>query len=469
MGLAFRVFALVSALVLFQAQPAFAQTTDLPGRGVNIAWGFVYACPAVGDPTCAPNVEYSALAAYAYTDPQGNRTAFANWVRDVALPWLAADNLRFLRMFFTPGTDVGCAGCGYSGAPIESRPYLLPRGSPYLSGRSFATRSEPRLQPWVYSNLEMFFRDVAAAGMEMDLVLGWDENYAYWDEAPGEGGFVSLEALCESWQNAAEALVRSGVPVMQLEPSQEEQLFQAGVEERPVAADRRTGWIYSRVIPAGEWGSRAKAAAQAELLDRTLGPLQARFPAIAGRIFPGLELRSGQGYCNVDSFSKWGDGPWPVTDVMSYYNYVASRRALFPDRYPYLIAYPWMLNFHRYVATDVYANPLETPADVSRSFNDLYAFHSGDLTAAYTACPGNWTSPAPWKQPPLFIFGESNSSAVTSWDMLAVMTKGYLDSRLQQWPGNSYGNTILMPWFFGYGANPWDPENLTPNISQRAQ
>ncbi len=73
MGLAFRVRRFLPLLLLLGAGPLRAQTTDLPGRGVNIAWGFVYACPPDGDPTCAPNVEYSALAAYAYTDAQAGR------------------------------------------------------------------------------------------------------------------------------------------------------------------------------------------------------------------------------------------------------------------------------------------------------------------------------------------------------------------------------------------------------------
>jgi len=63
----------------------------------------------------------------------------------------------------------------------------------------------------------------------------------------------------------------------------------------------------------------------------------------------------------------------------------------------------------------------------------------------------------------LMIFGETNSDAVIDWAGLAVMTAGYQQSRMAQWLGG-YRQTILMPWFFGHGANPFDPENVVPNI-----
>lgn len=440
-----------------------AQTADVPALGVNIAWGFVFTCPA-GDPTCAPNVEYSALAAYAYTDAQGNRTRFADWVRNVALPSLRVSDLRTLRMFFSPGTDVGCTACGYTGAPIERRPYLLTRGTPYLSGRTYATRSQPYLHDWVFTNLELFFRDLADAGIQVDLVLDFDENYAYWSKGESEGEFVGFEPLYRAWEAAVAALVRSGAGILQVETRQELQLFQMGPEQHAASSERKRGWVPSRILPSRDYVVEPMGAAQAEMLDATLGPLHAKFPAIAKRIFPGLELRAGGGYCNTQTNNGWGDGPWPVTDINSYYRYVASRRAQYPA-YPFLPEYPAQINFHRYVANDLHGNVDETADNIRRSFDDLYGFSAGDAAGAFTKCDGNWVSPVPWSTSPLVVFGESNSSAAATWEGLTILTGAFRQSRLEQWAGPGFSHSLLMPWYFGFGASPWDPENTKGALS----
>lgn len=231
-------------------------------------------------------------------------------------------------------------------------------------------------------------------------------------------------------------------------------MFQTSIEHHPVSRDFTPGMIQSRVIAPGDWGDRPKAAYGVALLDATLGPLQARFPALAGRIFPGLETRGAVGACNIQTYNGWGDGPWTTTDLQSYYNYVASRG----------LTFPWMINVHRYLGLDLNSNPEETSAQVRQAFDDLYAFHAGDAQAAATRCPGNWTSPAPFASAPYLVFGETNSDAVINWSALGTVTEGYTLSRLSQWTGGAYRQTIFMPWFFGHGANPWDPENAAANI-----
>src|SRR5260221_4075374 len=245
--------------------PALLPAQDLPKLGANIGWSFVYTCP-INDANCAPYVEYAAVPAYAYTDRQGNRTSFANWVRDTALPDLKAKGMVFIRMFFSPGTDVGCQGCGFSGAAIGYRPFLLPRGNPYPRGKSFATRSQPQMQAWVYSNMKLFFQDVAAAGLEIDFSLHYDENYAYFATNPGEGGFVGYDALREAWLSAATAMVESGVSILQLEPSQEQQFFQTSVENHPFSLEFTPGMIQSRVVAPGIWGDKPKGQYGVEML-----------------------------------------------------------------------------------------------------------------------------------------------------------------------------------------------------------
>src|SRR5690349_14353503 len=79
-----------------------AQTATLPKLGANISRSFAYTCPPT-DTSCSPYVDYSGVPAYAYTDSQGQRTAFANWVRDQQLPALRAAGLSILRIFFSPG------------------------------------------------------------------------------------------------------------------------------------------------------------------------------------------------------------------------------------------------------------------------------------------------------------------------------------------------------------------------------
>jgi hypothetical protein len=138
MKLVWTAFAILCACLL---------TAQAPHLGVNISRGFAYTCPAT-DSTCSAYVDYSGIPAYAYTDAQGQRTPFANWVRDQALPPLSAAGFTTLRIFFSPGADMACDGCGYSGGSL-GRPYLLTRGSPYLSGQSFGTSATPGLQPWV--------------------------------------------------------------------------------------------------------------------------------------------------------------------------------------------------------------------------------------------------------------------------------------------------------------------------------
>jgi hypothetical protein len=70
----------------------------------------------------------------------------------------------------------------------------------------------------------------------------------------------------------------------------------------------------------------------------------------------------------------------------------------------------------------------------------------------------------PFGSPPILIFGETNSDAVIDWTGLSVMTTGYQQSRMAQWLGGGYNQNILMPWFFGHGANPFDPENAATNV-----
>ncbi len=424
------------------------QSADLPRFGVNIGWGFIYTCPA-SDSSCAPGVEYTVVPAFAYTDAQGQRTAFANWVSGTALADLRNKGMRFLRIFFSPGTDVACAGCGYTGVPIGARPILLTRGSPYVNGGSFATKASPQMQPWVYSNLKMFFQDVAAAGLEVDLVLYWDENYGYWTP-----GFVGYDALQQAWLATAQALVDSGAAILQIEPSQEQQIFQTAVENHWTAKEGLPGTITSRVLDEGTWGDKARGQYATEVLDATLGALQAKFPSIAGRIFPGLEARADTaGLCNSGTLNGWGDGPWSTTDIRAYYSFVASRKLIFP----------WLINFHRYQGLDINSNPAETTDSVRQIFDDLYAFHSGDTSASATKCP-RIASPSPFSSPPYLIFGEVNSDAVVDWSTLTTVTQGYTRSRLSTWLGGGYQKTILMPWFFGFGATPFDPENVTKYV-----
>jgi hypothetical protein len=445
----------VLVALLLSALPLAAQTATLPRLGVNISRSFVYTCQP-GDPTCSPYVEYSGIPAYAYTDSRGQRTAFANWVRDQALPALKTSGLSLLRIFFSPGGDMACQGCGYSGSDL-GRPYLLTRGSPYVSGQSFGTAAEPRLQPWVYSNLKMFFQDAAASELEIDLVLQWDENYGFWTEPSGTDIFVGYPALREIWLNSAAALVDSGAPVLQIEPYQEQQFFGNDIEHHPVSPDYTPGMIQSRLIPPGDWGNKARGQYAEELMDAMLAPLQNKYPQLAGRIFPGLELRAeAAGACNIGTYKGWGDGPWSTTDVQSYYSYVASRNLVFP----------WTMNVHRYVGADLNGNPEETVTQVRQVFDDLYAFHSGDTQAAATRCAKPAVSPAPFSSPPLVILGETNSDAVGAWDGLNTVTNGYTSSRLAQWLGGGYNHTLLMPWFFGVGADPWDPESAAKNIHE---
>jgi hypothetical protein len=303
--------------------------------------------------------------------------------------------------------------------------------------------------------MKMFFEDAAAAGFEVDLSLHWDENYAYWAPATGDGGFVGYAALREAWFNAAQALVDSGAPILQIETSQEHQLFQTSVEDHPVTLEFTPGRVQSRVIPEGIWGDKPKAQYGVELLDATLGPLQERYPAIRGRIFPGLEARAASGACNVDTFQGWGDGAWSTTDLESYYAYATSRN----------LTLPWTINIHRYLGLDLNSNPEETVDQVRQTFDDLYAFFSGDAAAAATRCSGRATvSPQPFGAPPFVILGEVNSAAVIDWSALKTITQGYSLSRLSQWVGGGYRQTIVMPWFFGHGADPFDPENVALNI-----
>jgi hypothetical protein len=440
MRLASAAFAMLCACLLA------AQT---PHLGVNISRGFAYTCPAT-DSTCSPYVDYSGIPAYAYTDAQGQRTPFANWVRDQALPPLHTAGFATLRIFFSPGPDMACDVCGYSGGSL-GRPYLLTRGSPYLSGQSFGTSATPGLQPWVYSNLKMFFQDAAAAGLSIDLVLQWDENYGYWTAPSGANLFVGYPALREIWLNAAQALVDSGAVVAQIEPYQEEQFFQTSVEDHPVALDATPGFIQSRIIPPGDWGNEPRGQYAADLMDATLATLQSAFPQIAGRIFPGLELRAESGgACNSGTFNGWGDGPWSTTDVQSYYSYVASRKLVFP----------WFIDMHRYVGVDLNGNPEESVAQAQQVFDDLYAFHSGNPKAAATQCPVQPVSQQPFTLPPWVVLGETNSDAVIIWNGLSTVTQAYMQSKLSQWAGGGYNQTILMPWFFGVNVDPWDPQSV---------
>jgi len=426
-----------------------AQTVAQPRLGVNISRSFVYACPAT-DATCSPYVEYSAIPAYAYTDSQGNRTPFANWVRDQALPTLSASGLSVLRIFFSPGGDVSCNVCGYSGNTL-GRPLLLTRGSPYLTGQSFGTPAQPGLQPWVYTNLTLFFQDAAASGLQIDLVLQWDENYGNWTQ----GAFVGYPALQDIWLKSAGALVSSGAMVLQIEPYQEQQFFQTSVETHPVSLDYTPGMIQSRVVPAGTWGNEARGQYAIDLMDATLGALQTKFPQIAGRIFPGLELRSeSSGICNSGTLNGWGDGPWSTTDVQSYYAYVASRKLVFP----------WLISMHRYVGVDLNSNPEESAAQAQLVFNDLYAFHSGDAKGWATACPALPVSPGKFGAPPIVVMAEVNSDAVITWGGLGTVSQGYTSSKLSQWLGGGYSNMLLMPWFFGFGLDPWDPAAASANL-----
>jgi hypothetical protein len=436
------------ALILLCGSHLAAQAPATPRLGVNISRGFAYTCPAT-DSTCSPYVDYAAIPAYSYTDAQGQRTPFANWVRDQALPPLKSAGMSVLRIFFSPGADMACHGCGYSGGDIGHRPYLLTRGSPYLSGQSFGTTATPGLQPWVYSNLKMFFQDVASAGLEVDLVLQWDENYGNWTAPSGNNIFVGYPALRDIWLNAAQALVDSGAMATQIEPYQEEQFFQTSVEDHPVALDPTPGFIQSRIVPPGDWGNQSRGQYATDLMDATLPQLQAKFPQIAGRIFPGLELRAESGgACNSQTFNGWGDGPWATTDAQSYYAYVASRNLVFP----------WTINMHRYVGLDLNGNPEETVAQAQAVFDDLYAFHSGDTKNAATKCPSQPVSPRIFTTPPLMILGEVNSDAVITWSGVTTITQAYKQSRLSQWIGG-YGQTLLMPWFFGLNLDPWDPQS----------
>ncbi len=439
-------------LVLFTAACA-AQTATLPRLGVNISRSFAYTCPPT-DSTCAPYVDYSAIPAYAYTDAQGQRTPFSNWVRDQALPALTSQGFRELRLFFSPGVDFTCGNCGYSGNTI-GRPLLLTRGYPYVSGKSFGTAAEPRLQPWVYSNLKMFFQDCAAAGIEIDLVLQWDENYGNWTEPAAANLFVGYAALRDIWLNTVQALVDSGVSILQVEPYQEWQFFQTSVEHHPVSLDPTPGFIQSRIIPPGDWGNKARGQYAADVMDATLGQMQTKFPQIAGRIFPGLELRSeSAGACNSGTFNGWGDGPWSLTDVASYYAYVASRNLVFP----------WLINMHRYVGLDLNGNPTETADQVRQVFDDLYAYHAGDASAFVTKCSTQPASPAMFVAALLVVLGETNSDHVIDWTLLNTMTNGYTASRLSRWEGGGYRQTFLMPWFFGYNLDPWDPQTAAGSI-----
>ncbi|GEM_PF-7004716 len=442
----------VAGVVETAAQPT-AQLPVQPKLGVNVSRGFEYTCPA-NDATCSPYVDYSGIPAFAYTDSQGQRTPFANWVRDQALPPLHAQGFSILRIFFSPGSDVSCPSCGYTDAALSGKPYLLTRGSPYLTGQSFGTASTPGLQPWVYTNLKMFFQDVAAAGLEVDLVLQWDENYGFWTAPSGAGVFVGLPALADIWMKAAQSLVDSGATITQIEPYQEEQFFDPTIENHFVALDMTPGQIQSRVVPPGNWGNEAHGQYAAELMDATLPKLQAAFPQIAGRIFPGLILRAETGgECNVGSYNGWGDGPWATTDVQSYYNYVASRKLVFP----------WFIDMHRYVGLDLNGNPEETPAQAQQVFDDLYAFHSGNPQTAATKCATQPVSPQVFSTPPLVKLGEVNSDAVITWQGLSTVTQGFQQSHIASWV-NGYNQTILMPWFFGLNVDPWDPQNIASYI-----
>src|SRR5258708_38920887 len=105
-----RVFLAALAVLGAFGHSLAGQTATLPRLGVNISRSFAYTCPA-NDATCAPYVDYSGIPAYAYTDAQGQRTPFANWVRDSALPSLTSQGFRDLRIFFSPGVDVAFDGC----------------------------------------------------------------------------------------------------------------------------------------------------------------------------------------------------------------------------------------------------------------------------------------------------------------------------------------------------------------------